>query len=412
MRNPFQSDGAIGRRARCALASVLIFAVLILQACSVPSRLEPEPQALVTKAVVIDIPQARYYPDEQVTEMFDEGIRSLEREMRALSVADPSELPPANFLAISGGGDEGAFGAGLLVGWTETGMRPEFKLVTGVSTGALIAPFAFLGAAYDEQLRQVYTRISAKDIYLKRDITAVFFDDALLDSAPMFGFISRHVNNEMLAAIAREYEKGRLLFVGTTNLDVRRPVIWNIGAIAASGQPGALELVRKILLASAAVPAAFPPVMIDVKVGSKQYQEMHVDGGAIAQLFLYPPELGRRIKDADLRRERRAFIIRNGRLGKDWSIVERSTLDIAGRAISTMIYMSGVNDLFRLYITTQLDEVDYNLAFIEDDFVAPPSNGDFDPVFMNALYEYGYKKGRNGYSWKKTPPYLQARWRK
>ena len=409
MINPFQSDGAIGRRATRTLASVLIFAALILQACSVPSRLEAVPKALVTKAVAIDTPQARYYPGEQVSEMFDEGIRSLEREMRALSVADQSELPPANFLAISGGADEGAFGAGLLVGWTETGMRPEFKLVTGVSTGALTAPFAFLGAAYDEQLRQVYTTISAKDIYLERDITAVFFDDALSDTAPLFDFISRHVNDEMLAAIAREYEKGRLLFVGTTNLDVQQPVFWNIGAIAASGQPGALELVRKVLLASAAVPAAFPPVMIDVKVDGKQYQEMHVDGGAVAQLFLYPPELGRRIEDAGMRRERRAFIIRNGRLGKDWSIVERRTLDIAGRAISTMIYISGVNDLFRLYFTAQMDGVDYNLAFIEDDFVAPPSNGDFDPVFMNALYEYGYKKGRNGYSWKKTPPHLPAR---
>jgi hypothetical protein len=390
------------------LFHIAIFAALFLQACTGPSRLESEPLTLASKAVAINTAQARYYPDEQVTEMFDEGIRALEREMEALGVADPSELPVANFLAISGGGDQGAFGAGLLVGWTQSGMRPKFKLVTGVSTGALTAPFAFLGPAYDEQLRQVFTSISAKDIYDERSLIAVLFDDAVLDTAPLFALISRFVNDELLVAIAREYEKGRLLFIGTTNLDAKRPVLWNIGAIAASGQTGALELVRKILLASAAIPGAFPPVMFDVEVDGKKYQEMHVDGGAIAQLFLYPPEVGQRIREENVKRERRAFLIRNGRLGIDWSIVKPRTLDIAGEAISTMIYMSGVNDLFRVYFTTQLDDVDYNLAFIEDDFEAPPGAGDFDPTYMNALFEFGYEKGRNGYSWKKTPPYFQA----
>ena len=162
-------------------------------------------------------------------------------------------------------------------------------------------------------------------------MTAIFFDDALSDTAPLLGLISRYVNSEMLDAIARKYEKGRLLFIGTTNLDAKRPVVWNIGAIAASGEPGALELVRKILLASAAVPAAFPPVMIDVEVDGRKYQEMHVDGGAIAQLFLYPPRLGQIMKDADIRRQWRALITRNGRLGKGWSAVQRRTLEGEGR---------------------------------------------------------------------------------
>ncbi len=272
MRSPSRSHGPIGQGGGRNPAALLIFALLTLQACAVPSRLDPVPQALVAKAVAINTPRARYYPDEQVSEMFDEGIRALEREMRAAGVTDPSELPVANFLSISGGGDKGAFGAALLVGWTKLGPRPEFKLVTGVSTGALSTPFAFFGATRDEQLREVYTSISAKDIYTERLLTAIFFDDALSDTAPLLGLISRYVNSEMLDAIAREYEKGRLLFIGTTNLDAKRPVVWNIGAIAASGEPGALELVRKILLASAAVPAAFPPFMIDVEVDGRKYQ--------------------------------------------------------------------------------------------------------------------------------------------
>jgi hypothetical protein len=331
--------------------------------------------------------------------------------MKARNITDPSRLPPSNFLAVSGGGDDGAFGAGLLLGWTETGRRPEFKLVTGISTGALIAPFAFLGPSYDGKLKQVYTETSSKDIFSSRNFLAAFFDDALSDTTPLFNLISKYVNEEMLRDIAREYEKGRLLLIGTTYLDARRAVIWNIGAIASSGDPNAADLIRKILRASAAIPAAFPPVMIDVDVNGTPYQEMHVDGGAIAQLFLYPPEVGRRMLQAResgvaVRRERHAYIIRNARLGVDWSAVERNTLDIAGRAISTMIHVGGLNDLFRVYMITQRDGVDYNLAYIEDDFQAPERKEDgFDPGYMNALFNYGLAKARQGYEWKKFPPF-------
>jgi hypothetical protein len=401
-------EAEINCRNQACLLGVAVLVALSVQGCSTPARLGPEAAPLTTKAVVIDTPNARFFPDEQAAELFEEGMRAGRREMQELNVTDPNKLPPANFLAISGGGDDGAFGAGLLVGWTESGKRPEFKIVTGVSTGSLIAPFAFLGPAYDEKLTEVYTKTSAKNIFIERNILAVLFNDALSDTTPLFNLISKYLNADMLGEIAREYEKGRLLLIGTTYLDARRPVIWNIGAIAASGHPKAPELIRKILLASAAIPAAFPPVMIDVEVEGSQFQEMHVDGGAIAQLFLYPPEVGRMMIATGVKRERQAYIIRNGRVGADWSEVERTILNIAGRAISTMIHMSGVNDLFRVYMITQRDGVDYNLAFIEDDFEAPPHTEDFDPTYMNALFTYGYAKGRAGYAWKKTPPFVEG----
>jgi hypothetical protein len=379
---------------------------LSVEACTTPARLGPEPALLTSKAVVIDTPNARFFPDDDPAPFFEEGVLAYFREMRVLNITDPNKLPPANYLAVSGGGDDGAFGAGLLIGWTESGNRPEFKIVTGVSTGALTAPFAFLGPAYDEKLKEVYTKTSAKNIFIARSILAAFFDDALSDTSPLFGLISKHVNDAMLGDIAREYHRGRLLLIGTTYLDARRPVVWNIGAIAASRHPKALELVRKILLASAAVPAAFPPVMIDVEAGGRRFQEMHVDGGAIAQLFLYPHGVGSMMTETGVKRERRSYIIRNGRVGSHWSQVERSTLNIAGRAISTMIHMSGLNDLFRLYMITRRDGVGYNLAFIEDDFEAPPRHEDFDPTYMNALFAYGHAKGRAGYAWKNVPPYL------
>ena len=374
-----------------AVVMLVVFSCVVLQACSHPERIAPPAQDIALEAVVLDTPRIRFWPALQATEFFEEGLQALEREMAELNVSNYSDLPPTNYLAVSGGGADGAFGAGFLVGWTEAGTRPEFKIVTGVSTGALIAPFAFLGPVYDEVLREVYTTISADNVFKARALTAALFDDAMADTTPLFGLISDRINDDVLTAIAREYARGRLLLIGTTNLDVGKPVIWNIGAIASSGLPGARDLVSKILLASTAIPGVFPPVMIDVEVDGKQYQEMHVDGGAIAQLFLYPSAAGEMAIDAGIERKRRAFIIRNASLGDDWVHVDRQTLDIARRSISLMIFMSGLNDLIRTYFITKRDGVDYNLAYIDDDFEPPEHDGDFDPVYMNALFDYGYK---------------------
>ncbi len=271
--------------------------------------------------------------------------------------------------------------------------------MTGVSTGSLIAPFAFLGD--DAKLRTLYTTVSAADIYEERGLLGIF-DDALSDTTPLWNMISSQVDEALMAAIAREYRKGRLLLIGTTDLDAQRPNIWNIGAIADSGHPGALDLIRKVLRASSAVPAAFQPVMIDVELDGRAYQELHVDGGAIAQMFLYPANLNIESKG---HRDRRAYLILNARQDPEWADVERQTMSIAGRAISTMIHSSGTNDIVRIYFVTKRDKVDYNLAYIGNDFSAP-RNGDFDPAYMKALYDYGYSKARGGYAWRKTPPLL------
>jgi predicted patatin/cPLA2 family phospholipase len=335
--------------------------------------------------------------------MIEDAQRAFERE-RATLPAGTTRLAPAHYLAVSGGGDSGAFGAGLLNGWTATGRRPQFKGVTGVSTGALIAPFAFLGPDYDGVLREVYTSINADSIYRFRGLSAALFDDAMADTTPLSQVIAKHLDQKLLDAIAAENRKGRLLLIGTTDLDAQRPVIWNIGAIADSGHPGALELVRKILRASSAIPGAFQPVLIDVELDGKKYQEMHVDGGAVAQLFLYPPAL--RLSQTGINRERHAYIIRNARLDPDYAQSERRTISIAGRAINTMLASSGQNDVFRVYAITQRDRVDYNLEYIDRDFQAP-KKGEFDQAYMRALYDYGYREGTSGPRWKKVPPSLE-----
>lgn len=390
-----------------ALALISGLALLILGGCATTERLPPVPLALASAAGPIEIPDARFYPDTDGSKLEALGARAFERQMRHLGAKARSQrLPPAHFIAISGGGDDGAFGAGLLVGWSERGDRPSFRLVTGVSTGALSAPFVFLGPSYDEALKKVYTQTEASDVFEKRGpVVAALAADAMTDTAPLREMIARFVDQKMIHAIAEEYGKGRLLMVMTTNLDQGRAVIWNIGAIAESRHSRSRELIVDILLASASIPAVFPPVMIDVSHEGKHYQEMHVDGGATAQAFLYPAAY--KLKQASLQagvaRQRHAYLIRNGRLHRPEAEVKRQTLSVATQATATMIASSGVNDAYRIYLTTKRDGVDFNLAYIDDAF-ADPYVGPFDRSYMTKLFQYGYQKGKEGYHWHKVPP--------
>jgi hypothetical protein len=379
-----------------------------LAGCAGLDRRAPAPAALVDQVTVLGIANARFWPDRQGAALAQEAIEAVGRERAAAGDAAATRLPPADFLAVSGGGDDGAFGAGLLCGWSDAGTIPNFKLVTGVSTGAMIAPLAFLGRRYSGRLRAMYTTIRPSDVSEKRGLFGALFGEALADTTPLYRLISLYADEQTIGDIAREYAKGRLLLIGTTSLDEQRPIIWNIGAIAASGRPGALELIRKIILASAAVPGAFPPVMIDVEAGGRSYQEMNVDGGAVVQTFLYPPDMGLRVnlRSGQYSRERHAYIIRNGRLDPDWASVDRRFLTIAGRAIGTMIHYSGYNDIMRIYANTKRDGVDFNLAYIEPDFRTARYE-QFDPAYLRSLFDYGYAKGSRGYHWHKAPPILE-----
>lgn len=382
-----------------------------MQGCAVLDRGAAVPRNRTTDATVLGLPNERFMilSRSGLDAMDAEFIAAGERTRRHLALRSGLPLPPINLLAVSGGGENGAFGAGLLCGWSAHGTRPVFNLVTGVSTGALTAPFAFLGPAYDDKLRTVYTEITPADILESRSLLhAALFADGLADSSPLFRTISRVIDEPMIADIAAAHRGGRLLLIGTTNLDAQVPVIWNIGAIAASGDPRAANVIRRVLLASASIPGAFPPVMFDVTLDGEARQEMHVDGGAFAQAFLYPAALGERrrarIRQAIAAPQAEAFIIRNARLDPDWAMVERSTLGIAGRAIATMITTSGYNDLLRMWANTQRDGIGYNLAYIGRDF-AEELPSPFDQAYMRALFNYGFEQGRRGYDWAHRPPF-------
>jgi predicted acylesterase/phospholipase RssA len=389
---------------RLALAAATAFAGL--SGCATPTRLPAVPAGLAGQAVP-EIGDVRYLPARDPSGFVAAARAAFLREQAWRAAhGETGPLPPADLLAISGGGDDGAFTAGLLNGWTAHGDRPEFKAVTGVSTGALIAPFAFLGPRYDDVLRKVYTQVSQRDIFRRRRLLrAALFGDALSDTTPLYNLISRYVDRPLLDAIAGEYAKGRLLLVGTTNLDTLEPVIWNMTAIASSKDPRALELFRKVMVASAAIPGAFPPVLIDVTVDGVHYQEMHVDGGAMAQVFAYPPsvQLAQEAAALGAHRQRSLYVIRNARLDPEWASVKRRTLPIATRAISSLMQTQGIGDLYRIYATSKRDSVDFNLAYIPASFNVPHTK-QFDTGYMRSLYEVGYRLGAAGYEWRKVPP--------
>lgn len=378
---------------------------VLLMSCAPALVRSPVPQALLSKVQIDGLSDIRFWGDST-----PENLDSLvETKLSQIRKNRPELLqikqPAMNFLTISGGGSDGAFGSGLLNGWTASGKRPEFEIVTGVSTGALSAPFAFLGQKYDEQLKEMYTKYSTDDFVKKQVLAGLLGGEALASNAPLFGVISKYVDKKFLTKIAIEHERGRRLYVGTTNLDAERPVIWDMGRIAASGHPQSLDLFRKILLASAAIPGAFPPVRIQVTANGKTYDELHVDGGTSNQVFLFPTQTRLSVVDKKLgiAPKRRLYIIRNSKLTPEWKPVEPKLAKISKRSISSLIKTQGIGDLIRLYGYSKQNRINYNLASVPSRF-DKQSKEAFDTAYMRALYGVGYSMAAKGYPWSKSPP--------
>lgn len=379
-----------------------------LAGCAAAIARNPVPAALESDAEVVGMGATpiRFWGD-QLPPNADALVKEKWAQVRASrpELLSKERRPVVNFLALSGGGSDGAFGAGVLCGWTAAGTRPEFDVVTGVSTGALSAPFAFLGPKYDEALKAVYTQSTTNDIAIAQPVRGLLGGDSLASNAPLARIVAYYVNDAFLAEVATEHRKGRRLLIGTTNLDAERPVIWDMGQIAVSGRPEALELFRKVLLASAAIPAVFPPGFVKVSADGALYDEMHVDGGATREVFLVPTQFMASTIDARLgiNPQRRTYIIRNGRVAPEYKAVKPRTLSIAGRAVSSLIKSQGVGDLYELYVFAKKNGMDYNLAYIPGDF-PDTSTQAFDPVYMTKLFDLGFKLAEAGYPWKKTPP--------
>jgi len=390
----------------CLMATRLIVICLLLAVvgcAGAPSRINPVPAELTSQVGIEGIPEARFWGDEWPRFSLQRFATFSENDFQKHFSGVYNK--PHSYLAISGGGANGAFGAGLFAGWSAAGTRPEFAMVTGISTGALTAPFAFLGSKYDGLLKQVYTTTSTKDIMKERGIISAMFNDSMADTAPLKKLLAKYITADIIKAIAGEHRRGRRLFVGTVNLDAGRSVIWNIGAIAASDHPGKLELIHEILRASAAIPVAFPPIAITVENNGKKYEELHVDGGTGSQVFVYPAAADWKLITQKLKVKGapKVYVIRNSFLEPDYQDVNRSLMPIASRSIDSLIRTQGIGDLYQIFALCQRDGNDFNLAYIPNTFTEEPKEG-FDPVYMGKLYELGYEMALKGYPWRKAPP--------
>jgi hypothetical protein len=313
-------------------------------------------------------------------------------------------------LVLSGGGPNGAFGAGILNGWTESGKRPVFKIVTGISTGALMAPFAFLGPEYDDELRKFYTTTTSSSIFRRLSILPQLFNgESLADSTPMQGMIAQAIDEEMLAAVARAHRSGRRLYIGTADIDSQRFMVWNMGLIATSGRPGALELFRKVMLASSSIPIAFQPVLFEVEANGARYDEMHVDGAVGASLFysggVFDFDSARKAAERKPAREE-IFVIHNGQLASVHAATSRTLGSIALRSFEAAGKAGAVGDLFRIYAVSLRSQAGFNWVTMPGD-VSLKGETVFDPVLMGKLYDLGLERGRTGDFWNNAPPGME-----
>src|SRR5215470_1612051 len=313
-------------------------------------------------------------------------------------------LPQASgpWLAISGGGSDGAYGGGVLAGWTESGTRPEFAVVTGSSIGALIAPFAFLGSRYDDEIRKNFTTIAAADIFEDR-ITR----DSLFDYWPLKRVIEQRVTAKLLTEIAAEHARGRRLFVATTNLDAGRRVVWNMGAIAARGDDKALKLFRDVLLASCAIPGFFSPVTIEVEARGKLFEEMHNDGTLTTPFFVVPESMlsagsGSRPPLSQV------YVIVNSKLGSEFKMTDRNLVGVLSRSIGVGLTAALRAQVALIYVGAQRNGIGLRMAHVDEGFNFP-SRGVFDGKYMQALYDVGVAAGKKGTAFEDALPDLSMR---
>jgi hypothetical protein len=379
------------------LRALRILAIVAGAVCSCPGvePRTPYTESDLEAAVPMGIPNVRAWADAP------------------LSVLQPlvAHLPQMNsssdfsILALSGGGEHGAFGAGLLSGWSESGQRPTFSIVTGISTGALMSPFAFLGSAYDGRLKALYTEMSIHTVLSGNPILGLF-GEGLYSTRPLQRIIARQVDQTMLADIADAYRHGRRLFIVTTNLDAQRPVLWNMGAIAVSGRPGALELFRKVILASASVPGLFDPVFIDAEANGHHFKEMQVDGGTSLQVLAIPLRLAAAGQLTQPQRSAgQLYIVINNNLDPLFVVTKPKTLSITARAFNTLVKSDIYDTILGSYLYAGRQGLKFNLAYIPNTFKVR-SIELIDPNYMTALFEFGRVQGRLGGNWQHLPPRL------
>ena len=307
-----------------------------------------------------------------------------------------------NILALSGGGANGAFGAGILIGLEESGQLKDYSIVTGISAGALMAPFVFIGGDAFSRMKDVMLNINDKSVLGKKNFLNTVFKDAFTDGENLYQFIAEAFPEPMIEQIAAQHRSGKRLFIGTTHFDSGELVIWNIGAIANSDMPDKSELIYKVLAASASIPGVFPPQFIDVEHEGEIFEELHVDGGLATQVFFNPSNFDyQQISDAlGLETPPQLDVIRNGALKAPYHSLRDKGLDLVAKSVSSLTLAQTRGDLYRMKYISEINNIDMQFTYIERDFgYAKRTKDMFDEHYLLTIYEYGYYKATHGKPW-------------
>lgn len=373
-----------------------IFLLAFLAGCMAPDRIAYGPSA-AANARIDGFDHIRIYADTG---------RNLPDAHGWLPIPAHAEI---NYLVLSGGGAGGAFSVGALKAWSDFGVRPQFDIVSGVSTGALIAPYAFLGSAYDDTLVDLYTSGVAKDLVDADFLPKGLLGASLLKQAPLRTMVERYLTRDILAKIAAEHRKGRRLLVLTSNLDSQRAVIWNMGAIANSGRPDALKLFQDVIIASASIPGLYPAVLIKATSEGNTFEEMHSDGGSSSQILTIPEGWMANSDTVDWPRgfKFNMFVIVNNALIPEFSTTTNNTFAVMARANSALIKAQTRSALLATYVYAQKTGIRFRVASI-DTHVPYKMTDPFNTNYMRAVYNLGYAKMASGSLWKDRPSFSRT----
>lgn len=340
----------------------------------------------------------RFWGDEQPAFLFDAATNTTPL------VSAGERL---NILVLSGGGANGAYGTGVINALYDTNQLPEYSIVTGISAGSMIAPFAFVGGEHIPRLKEAMLGINDKAILGSKNFLNTLIKDAFTNGNNLFELVEQLYNAEMIEQIGQQHNNGRRLFIGTTQFDSGELVVWNVGAIAASDLPNKNHLIHQILAASSSIPGVFPPQFIQVEVNGEVKEELHVDGGMNTQMFVDPGNFNYSLVNKALGKQQKPniHVIRNGVLKIPYAPLKDKGTELLGRSLKTMLVQQTRGDLYRMLYFSELNQYDLSFTYIDHEFDAQKATKQmFDQQYMQALYQNGYDKVLSKTLWQKTMP--------
>ena len=383
-----------------------------LSACSHTPRPTPPPagEPLEHAWGAVPFQTAASGLDSKFTESL---LNSFQAKRDAMRQAGNDGKIPFIALTLSGGGSRGAYGAGVLSGWTKRGDRPQFDVVTGISTGSLMATHVFLGPDYDDDL-EIYKHISNDDVFERHGILSTLLSvrrsPAAFDTTPLRETLLTIISEETLDLVAAEHRKGRRLFIGSTNLDANVFTVWDMGVIADSDRPDRLQHYVDIVMASAAFPIAFPPIYIEVEGEAGTYTQMHGDGGIRETVFFFNYGLfedfrlvleAEGITDSDFKED--LYLLINGPIvstgTKTYKPVDGNMVAVADAAVTSLMTKVTQGSIYRLWVLAMAHGADFHISFVPPDYTFSTGSLNFDPREQTSLFELGYQQALEGTAW-------------